>query len=168
VIARSLGRRLAASAAVVAAVALTVSACTFITPQATRMQYDPADGVGANLGDIVVRDVIAVTDEDAEVINLAFTAVNRGTQRAQLNMSFRTADGVVKEAIGIPAGGSVRVGGADTNVEILIEDPEGATLGGLYEVYFQAGAAEGVPLLVPVLDDEARPYLTPLMPTPQA
>ena len=56
--------RLVASAALSALVLLGATGCTFITPQATEIQYNPADGVSADFGPLKVRDALVITDDE--------------------------------------------------------------------------------------------------------
>ena len=157
--ARLLATRLVAPIGIAAA--LLLSGCTFLAPQATLNKYDPADGVGADLGDVLLRNVIAVTNADGSLANVTFTAVNTG-EATKLNYSVPLADGtVVEDWIPIPPG-STLVGERRPHL-IVVEDPD-AIPGGLLAVTFQVGDADSSTLLTPVLDNQGRAYLDPLVP----
>ncbi len=139
---------------------LLLTGCGYFAPPATLIEYDPADGVGADLGDVLLRDVLAVTNEDGSLANITFTAVNEG-DAVHLNYSVATADGQVDDWIPIPPG-STLVGEQRPHL-IVVEQPD-AAVGGLLSVTFQAGDADSSTLLVPVLDVTGRSWLEPLVP----
>ncbi len=156
--ARSLAARIVAPVGIAAALALT--GCTYLAPVATLIKYDPADGVGANLGSVLLRNVQVVTNEDRSVANITFTAVNNG-DAAQLNYSVPTADGKVEDWIPI-APGSTLVG--EESPHLIVVDAPDAAVGGLLAVTFQVGDSDSTTLLTPVLDVQGRPWLEPLVP----
>jgi len=161
------GTRLASAAAIATIVALGASGCTFITHQATRAPYDPADGVGANLGLVKIRDVQAVADEiHPEQLNLVFYVSNSSLDDVELHYSVQTTSGQQAASIELPGNRDRQLGiAADSNLKVVhIDAPKDVMLGGLYPVYFQAGDTDGIELLVPVLDDQARGHLTELRP----
>lgn len=162
------GTRLATAAAIATIVALGASGCTFIAPQATRFAYDPADGVGANLGEVKIRDVQAVADAvHPEHLNLVFYASNGSLEDIALNYSVETDSGALTGSITLPGNRDFELGiPAKAEVHVVhVDGPKDVELGGLYPVYFQAGIADGIELLVPVLDDGGRPHLTEYLPT---
>jgi len=140
--------------------ALLLTGCSYFAPTATLIEYDPADGVGADLGDVLLRNVQVVTNEDGSRANITFTAVNGG-DAVELNYSVPTAAGQVDDWIPI-APGSTLVGEKQPHL-IIVDEPD-AEVGGLLEVTFQAGDADSATLLVPVLDVTGRPWLEPLVP----
>lgn len=156
--ARSLGTRILAPIGLLGA--LLLGGCTFMSPTATLIKYDPADGIGADLGDVLLRDVQVVTNADGSLGNVTFTVINYG-EATKLNYSVPTVDGVVENWIPVPPG-STLVGEESPHL-IVIEGPD-AIPGGLLPVTFQAGEADTQTLLTPVLDTLGRPYLEPLVP----
>ena len=52
--------------------------CTFITSQATLNQYDPSDGISGRVGDLQLRNVLAIEGEDGKAVSLLLTVVNSG------------------------------------------------------------------------------------------
>jgi len=156
--ARTLGIRIVAPLGLLGA--LLLGGCTFMAPTATLIKYDPADGVGADLGDVLLRNVQAVTNEDGSLANVTFTVINKG-EATKLNYSIPTLDGTVENWIPVPPG-STLVGEQPPHI-IIIEAPD-AIVGGLLAVTFQAGDADTQTLLTPVLDNQGRPFLDPFVP----
>ncbi|HWK19273.1 MAG TPA: hypothetical protein VNR37_00690 [Microbacteriaceae bacterium] len=156
--ARTLGIRILAPLGLVGA--LLLSGCTFMAPTATLIQYDPADGVGADMGDVLLRNVQVVTNEDGSLGNIAFTVINKG-EATQLNYSVPTLTGTVEDWIPVPPGSTLV--GEELPHLIIIEEPD-AIVGGLLAVTFQAGDGDSQTLMTPVLDNQGRPYLDPLVP----
>jgi len=156
--ARTLGTRILAPLGIVGA--LLLSGCTFMAPTATLIKYDPADGVGADMGDVLLRNVQAVANEDGSLANIMFTVVNSG-EATKLNYSVPTQDGTVQDWIPVPPGSTLV--GEELPHLIIIEQPD-AIVGGLLEVTFQVGDADSQTLLTPVLDNQGRPFLDPFVP----
>jgi len=156
--ARTLGTRILAPLGIVGA--LLLSGCTFMAPTATLIKYDPADGVGADMGDVLLRNVQAVANEDGSLANIMFTVVNSG-EATKLNYSVPTQDGTVQDWIPVPPGSTLV--GEELPHLIIIEQPD-AIVGGLLEVTFQVGDEDSQTLLTPVLDNQGRPFLDPFVP----
>jgi len=156
--ARTLGLRILAPLAV--ASGLLLGGCTFMAPTATLIHYDPADGVGADLGEVLLRNVQAVANEDGSLANVTFTVVNGG-EATQLHYSIPTTDGTLEDWIPVPPG-STLVGERSPHL-IIVESPD-AVVGGLLAVTFQAGESDSQTLMTPVLDNQGRPFLDPFVP----
>lgn len=156
--ARSLATRFLAPVGLVGA--LVLSGCSFMAPTATLIEYDPADGVGADLGDVLVRDVKVVANEDGSLGNVAFTVINQG-EATKLHYSVPTLEGTDENWIPVPPGSTLV--GKEMPHLIIVEGPD-AIVGGLLAVTFQASDADSQTLLAPVLDNEGRSYLDPFVP----
>ena len=156
--ARTLGNRILAPLGL--ASALLLGGCTFMAPTATLIKYDPADGVGADMGEVLLRNVQAVTNEDGSLANVMFTVINKG-EATKLNYSIPTQDGTAEDWIPVPPGSTLV--GAEPPHLIIVESPD-AVVGGLLAVTFQVGDADTQTLLTPVLDNEGRPFLDPFVP----
>lgn len=121
-----------------------------MTPIATLAQYDPTDGVSGTVGDVELRNVVALISEDGSAISLVVTMVNTGNRQAQMNVQY-VSSGNTTTIVKQIAGGSVaQFGNTVDEEQILVLSPE-AVSGGLLPVYFQYGGHEGQELLVPVL-----------------
>jgi hypothetical protein len=151
--------RLAASAALALGIALGASGCAMLTYQATTEPYEASDGVAADVGDLDLRNVLVVSD-DGDSGNLVLTVVNNGEDDVELNV--QVVDSGQTQTIEVEAGSSVALGTDDVEgVEVL--EPvllEGIDTqpGGLVDLYFQYGSAEGIELGVPVLDSSLPEY----------
>ena len=82
VINRSVLARSAASIILAGAVLIGTSGCVFITKQATLIQYDPSDGIGASVGNVEVRNALGIAGEDGDAISLMITLINTGDRAA--------------------------------------------------------------------------------------
>ena len=141
--------------------------CTFISTQATLIEYDPSDGIGTNVGDVQVRNVIALADETGDVVSLLVTAVNSGDAAVNLNLQYKANGETVTSVQSIPRDSVVSFGNTVSEDKILIENP-GVEPGGLLPVYVQYGKYEGSQLMVPVMTAENHPEYADLVPVPVA
>ncbi len=148
--------RIAASIALIGALAATLTSCTFVTPQATQNRYDPSDGVSGTVGDLQLRNVLVVTSEDGGDGNVLLTVVNEGeTDDLELTLQYegegeRTDESVEIGAdstdVGYNEGDEIRMTGVDLRP------------GQLVPIYFQYGEEQGLELQVPVLDGSLEQY----------
>jgi hypothetical protein len=128
-----------------------------LTYQATTEQYEPSDGVSANVGDLDLRNILVISDDGVDG-NLLMTAVNSGDDDIELTIEF----GGESQTVDIEGGSTVAVGvddveGIDVLEPLLLEGID-AEPGSLLPVYFQYGNAEGVEVQVPVLDSRLPEY----------
>jgi hypothetical protein len=148
---RTIIARAAASVILAGALVLGTSGCTFLSTQATLIQYDPSDGVGADIGNLHVRNVFAVANESGDAVSLVITIVNPRQGAANVNLQFESNG--EKTTVSKPvSGNSVSTYGTtpDEN-QIVIANPD-VEPGELLPVYVQYGKYEGEQLLVPVLE----------------
>lgn len=98
-------RRTAALAAVASA-GLLLSGCSFVAPNTAIQPYAPADGLQAELGDVLVRNMLVVSEGDGEAGLLVGALVNRGEEdtTVELEVGGTTAE------VDVPAGASVALG----------------------------------------------------------
>lgn len=132
------------------ALVVGTAGCTFLTPQATLNQYDPSDGVSANLGDLQLRNVLAIANEDGSAASLLFSVTNRGGPHA-LKIQFDGDDGKTTTSQVIDGNSTTTFGNTVDEPQIVLAN-SGVPAGGLLPVYFQYGTVEGKLVLVPVLD----------------
>lgn len=147
--------RLAASIALAAALLLTTSGCTFGAVIGTEKEYDPSDGVGTEVGELLVRNALLIGD-DPETLNLVMTVVNPGISDRRLSVQWEAGGERVTEIAFVNANGRTAFGGPD-QPQILVT---GATdsIGGLVPIFLSYGTVPGVELLVPVLDGSLPEY----------
>jgi len=152
--------RLVASAAISALVVLGATGCTFISPQSTKIEYSPSDGVNVpdSDGPLDVRNVFIVATEDGSVGNLVAAIVNPTDTRSTLTI---TLPGIDPFTVTVPAGGTVSLGADEEPLRIVgLDTKPGATA----EVHFQSGDGIGTKTEVPVLDGTL-PYYADLVPS---
>ena len=154
-------RRATLSAALAGALLLAgTTGCTFVAEIATLEEYDPSDGVGATVGDVQVRNMLAIT-EDGSRAALVFSANNSSDETVQLNVSL--TEGGTPLQVPLPAATLTPVG-SGTGEQLVLEDLD-VTPGSLLPVYVQYGEEPGSLLNVPVLDATLPEYAA-LVPSP--
>ena len=145
-------------ASTVIAIALLVgtAGCTFATRQATLIQYDPSSGVGANVGDVQVRNAIGIINEDGTAVSLLVTLINSGQKDVSISVQYQSGGQKRTDIKDVTAGAAASFGNAVGEEQIIIVDPR-VKAGALLPVYVQYGDFMGKELLVPVLE-AAGPY----------
>lgn len=98
-------RRPAALAAVVLA-GLLLPGCSFWAPNTAIQPYAPADGLQAELGDVLVRNMLVVSEGDGEAGLLVGALVNRGQEDVTVELEL----GGTSAELEVPAGVSVAIG----------------------------------------------------------
>jgi len=156
--------RLAASIALAAALLVGTSACTLVSVNGTLKPYQPSDGVGANIGDVQVRNMLGLS-EDGEDVALVFSVVNSGSSNQTVTIQFTDGDGDKHDVdVDVPAGESVPVG--HTADDQLVLRGADVTVGSLIPVYVYVKDDEtGKGLQIPVLDGTQLEY-SDLLPGP--
>jgi hypothetical protein len=152
--------RLVASAAISALVLLGATGCTFISPQATTIEYSASDGVNVSDSDgpLDVRNAFVVANEDGSVGNFVAAVVNPTTEKATLTMRVAGIDEPL--TVSVPAGKTVSLGADEEPLRIDdLDTLPGATI----EIHFQSGDGAGTKTEVPVLDGSL-PYYADLVP----
>lgn len=162
-IARTPIARVAASILLAGALVAGTSGCTFFATQATLIKYDPSDGIGANIGDLHVRNALALASDDGKTLSLTMSIVNSGKNGADLTIQYQIAGVKTTESRFVDGNSVVTVGTTPTDSRILITNPD-VKAGGLLPVYVQYGNFEGQQLLVPVLNADL-PQYSDLKPT---
>ncbi len=148
------------SVGVAALLVLSLSGCTFSAVQANAKPYDPSDGIGAEVGELKVRNALLIS-EDGEVGNLLINVVNEGTQSVSLTLSWEGATGQVDRNVYVKAEGTQSFG--EEGDQIILRGIDAAP-GSLFPIYLQYGDEEGRELMVPVLDGGLEEYAD-LVPT---
>ncbi len=147
--------RVAASIALAAALMLGATGCTFSANIATEKPYDPSDGVGAEVGELSIRNALLIGD-DPEELNLVMTVVSAADTDRRVTVQWEADGERVTEEIFVSANGRTAFGGPEQD-QVLITG-SGATIGGLVPVFFAYPGAEGVEVLIPVLDGSLPEY----------
>ena len=116
-------RRLAALLTIVG-LTLVAAGCAPIPIRAqTQEWYEPADGVSTQAGDIAIRNVLLVADEDGSVATVLATFANTGSEDELLEV--RVGDRTAVPTTGpvvIPEDGYARLGPDDVRVDVFGAD----------------------------------------------
>lgn len=133
------------------------SGCTFISQQATLIHYDPSDGIGASIGDVKLRNVLALASDDGKAYSLLVTFINSGSKAAEITLQYESGGDkkTIKKLVG--AGKTLAFGNEVGQSQIIVLFP-GTPAGALYPVYVQIGDAPGKQILVPVLAGDLPQY----------
>jgi len=140
-----------ASAVLATALAIGTTGCTFITQQATLIPYSPSDGIEANLGDVKLRNVIALMSDDGLSASLLITIINDGDVTAFVRMQTVSTSGEQVDFLRpVPSNSVVSFGNTVDDEQLIVSMPD-AIAGGLLPVYVQHGTVPGTEMLVPAL-----------------
>ena len=148
---RTRATRAAASALIAGALLVGTAGCSFITPTATLNQYDPSDGVGFTAGDLELRNVLAVSNEDQSAVSLMITIVNPDGKSGVLNMQYESADGERVDITKPISSNTVKTYGTSADGDSIVIADAGLIAGQLFPVYFQFGNGSGEEVLLPVI-----------------
>ncbi|MBK5238650.1 MAG: hypothetical protein JJE28_06020 [Actinomycetales bacterium] len=141
--------RIAISAILAIGLALGASGCNLIQPQATTHHYDASDGIGVDVGDIQLRNLILISD-DGQSASLLMSAINTTGSDVNLHIQFLSKGAMVDGQLAIPSSQAPTAWGAAKENKIIFEGINSQP-GSLLEVYFQYGDSDGKTALVPVL-----------------
>jgi hypothetical protein len=132
--------------------------CSFVTPIATLNQYDPSDGINASVGELKVRNVLAISSEDNSAVSLMITIINTSTSSGSLRLQYETADGERVDISKPLSANEVKSYGTEVDGETIIISDAGVSAGQLFPVYLQYGNDSGTELLVPVIAGDHSVY----------
>lgn len=148
-----------ASLALGGLVVLGTAGCAAITPQATTIDYSPADGVNIPVGEdspVEILNTLIVADEDGTDGNLVAAFVNTSDETVTVSLSWDGGGAEVR----VPAASTLSLGGEDDPILLEgINTRAGATL----PIAFSTGG-EPVQAHVQVFDEELA-YLEGLAPS---
>ncbi|MCU1437501.1 MAG: hypothetical protein JWP66_588 [Naasia sp.] len=159
--------RALAAALLAAALAVGVSGCTFLGGEVLPRQYDPSDGLSADVGDLDIRNALLIEGEEGRA-NLLLSVINQSADDQPLAVQYESTspdaqNGRVTVDLSIPARSTVTFGWQDT--EQLVLEGIDTQAGALFPVYFVSGETEGVERQLPVLDTTLAEY-SDLAPSP--
>jgi len=135
---------------------LATTGCTLSAEIATQKDYDPSDGVGAEIGELAVRNALLIGDT-GDALNLVMTVVSAAEVDRLLTVQWLTDGERVSEDIVVTSGDRTRIGGPTDEVQIIVSISD-VTIGGLVPLFFSYAGAEGVEVMVPVLDGSLPEY----------
>ena len=149
-------RRFFAPLVVVGAIIAGTTGCTLSAEIATMKEYSPSDGVGADLGDLALRNILLISNDAGEA-NLVMTVVNTSGEDITLNVQFDSGSTRVTEPLKLPAVPERTRIGDDPSAGIVMSGSD-LVVGGLFPVYFEYGSVPGELVYVPVLDGTLAEY----------
>jgi hypothetical protein len=148
--------RIASTIASAVVTVLTLTGCGFVTPVATMKPYDPSDGIGTDIGDLALRNILLIANDNNEA-TLIMTVVNRSDDDIVLNLQYGDANVRVTESVALTGGNTRTNVGDDAGTTVIVSDPS-LTIGALFPIYFEYGSVPGDVVLVPVLDSSLPEY----------
>lgn len=95
------------------ALATGLGACQLASPITTDLSYDPADGVSLDLEDVVVRDLLVISEGEGAPGTLSGLVVNRGTEEVTLTIQTDAGEEPLSPEVSVSPGTSVRLDGVD-------------------------------------------------------
>lgn len=144
--------RLLASLAVGAAVVLGATGCNMLAPQATTIDYSASDGINVpNLGDVKIRNVMIVANEDGTEGNLIGAFVNGSDESARVSIGVAGDT----EELTVPARETVSLGVTD---DPLSFSDLGARPGANIPVTFATADGTGEEIMIPIIDGALPQY----------
>lgn len=147
--------RLAASLALAAALMVGATGCTFSAKIATEKEYNPSDGVGAQVGELAIRNALLI-GETGDELNLVMTVVNSAETDRRLQVQWSAGSERISENVFVTANGRTVFGGPEQPQVIVTGSTD--VIGGLVPIFFSYPGAAGVEVLVPVLDGALPEY----------
>jgi hypothetical protein len=158
--------------AVVVSAGLLLGGCSFTSRDLTLEPYAPSDGLQADLGDVLVRNVLVVSEGDGEPGVLSATLANRGDEDRTLlvEVGESTAEEPAPVTqVEVPAQGTLVIGvegqesaAEGAEIEVVVVDAVEELAGGVIRVSFEDPEEDSATLEVPIVRPEG-PYagLTP-------
>ena len=148
--------RIVAAAVLAVGVALGTAGCNLIQPQATTTPYDASDGVGVNVGDLSLRNLMIISD-NGETGNLLLSAVNATGVDEELHIGFVSGGTIVDGHLEVPSNDKIPTSWGAGSEDRIILGGINTIPGGLLEVAFEANG-ETKTVLVPVLTSAQPEY----------
>lgn len=151
--------RLRLLAAVLAAVTIGLSGCSFLYQAQTQRPVTTADGVWANSGDLAIRGVLVVSDQPDHGALIGMVVNNGSTADRLVGIDVGISEITPAPDIEIPAGGAVQLGQRgpgfdDSSTQLLALTDSSLVPGGTTTVRLTFDHAPAVTLQVQVVDRE--------------
>lgn len=143
--------RRAVPASVLAAVVL--GGCSQMSPQTTQLDYAASDGVMIVEGDLAVRNLLLVADEQGQQATVVGSLVNSSGDPMQIQLGAEGSQ--LSQPVEVPAGDAVVLSDEDPRIEVPID----AQPGTMTTFVIRTGSQD-LTLEVPVLDGTLAEYST--------
>lgn len=148
--------RIVVAAALAVGVAFGTAGCNLIQPQATTTPYDASDGVGLNVGELSLRNLMIISD-NGETGNLLMSAANATGEDIELHIGFISGGTIVDGHIDVPWNDKEVTSWGSGEEDRITLGGINTMPGGLLEVAFEANG-ETKTVLVPVLTSAQPEY----------
>ena len=142
---------------------MTLSGCQVMSPLQTNIRYEPADGVAVDLGDVLIRDFLVISNAKGGPGTLSGMVVNRGTQA--ITITFAAGDTGGSTRAEVPPAAQARLSGAEGAEPITLPAVDAAP-GDVIKITVSTPAGGASEVSVPVL--RADGYYATLAPPPPA
>lgn len=151
------GRPAVVTVAAAVGSALLLGGCSFTSRDVVLEPYAPADGVQTELGDVLVRNVLVVSEGAGSEGLLVAALANRGDEVATVVVE---VGGQVAGEVEVPVNGTLQLGPTSTTggtgagareVGTVVVDQVEAAAGDVVEVRFSDATTGTVSLQAPVL-----------------
>lgn len=139
-------RRALVAFALVAALPL-LAGCGILSPTTTTINYDPSDGVTAQVGDVLARNLLVVGDKGTAGL-VSGALVNTGA--ADAAVTIQVSGQVQPVTVTVPPGQVVLLGGGADQTSVVVAAMPAAA-GALMPVKLSSPAGGTVDASVPVL-----------------
>ena len=149
-------RRLFAPLALAFSAVLGTTGCTLNAEIATMKDYDPSDGVGTEVGELALRNIMLIINSAGDA-NLVMTVVNTGGEDVSLGVQHTDGSREINETLDIAGTPALTRIGDDPAEGIVLSGSE-VVPGGLAPIYFQYADNPGELVMVPVLDGTLPEY----------
>lgn len=106
---------LTAAGALVATAA--VSGCSYLSPASTELEYNPADGVSATVGDVIGRNLVVVGGKGTEGL-VSGALINEGNSASTVTIT--SANQPQPVTVNVPPGQLVTLGGAGSGATVVV------------------------------------------------
>jgi hypothetical protein len=152
-------RRIAVAAVLAVGLALGTTGCTFLTPVATLIKYNPGNGVSLDLGKLQVRNAFAISPKNTDA-NLIGVFINSGSSEIDLGIQYTSHTGGSAQSktvhVELAAGQVISFG--NPGVKQVVFRGADVPAGALLKIFLQYGSVSGKNLLIPVLNNSEQPY----------
>lgn len=151
------GRTAAAALTLVAGA--TLAGCQLASPLTTDLDYEPADGVSVYVGDVVVRDLVVVSESAGSQGRVTGLVVNQGSEPASVSVHLEDQT-VLTPQLEIAPGDAVRldgtpIGTGEAGQAMTVAEVPSAP-GSYLTLLVEVGGATAESASVPILSPEAQ------------
>ena len=143
--------------------AMTLSGCQVMSPLQTNIRYEPADGVAVDLGDVLIRDLLVISNAKGGAGTLSGMVVNRGAKPVTITFAAGETGGSTRAQV--LAGAQSRLSGT-AGVDPVTLPAIDAAAGDVVTITVSTPAGGASEVSVPVL--RADGYYATLAPPPPA